>query len=388
MEPARPLILALALMVALASGCLDDAGGALDEADGPGPRETTASPDVDDPGSGTAAQHGEPTVEESSVETELGQDGRWHARKTVTISNDFGGASRADVGITFSAGDLRVAPDSNGGYQYVVVLDMAAGTEQEARDGLDEVVVDHEDRLDDGTLRLATEVTQPPVQQVVPGVNVGGLFTRQLRVDFDAHVAPGASYDMSLDTSSADIAVQDIGGSSLATDSSSGDVRLERIGTDAIGADTSSGDITIHDSVADVVGLDSSSGDIHFDGEAGSLVADASSGDIDVDAKVDRLNVDTSSGGVSLDVEPTRSGAYTIGTSSGDVDVTLATGSALGYDITASVSSGDIDIDVADTEVLVDEEDDKRVRTLGYTSRAVQTGFNIGTSSGDITIEG
>lgn len=377
------LALPLLLLVTAFAGCLtggDDA--TLDETSGP------TSADAVDPGAGTAADHGAPKREVSAVTTELGQDGRWHARKTVTLTNDFGGATDARVHIGFAAGELRVAPDSNGGYTYLIELDVAAASEAAAKEGLREVELKHADRLQGGTLALSTHVELPQADSPAPGVNLGGRLDRHLSVSFAAHLAPQAGYDMEADTASADIQVADLRGDRVDLSTASGDIRVSGTRTERVEAESASGDITLEDVTAEATTLSGASSDITASGAFGEVDVGTASGEIDVTGKVTAFEAGSASGDITARLTPTRSGAFDIASTSGSVALTLATGATYGYFVSAETVSGDIDVDLPDSERTRDDDDHVHVKTNGLDRREVRVEAEIVTTSGDITVQG
>lgn len=111
-------------------------------------------------GSGDGSAGGTPRAfsrTDSDVTVLPNLSGTFTATRTVTISNDDGGAAAAHVALTSDNAGLSVSA-SSGGYQIQVALTATAPTEQRARDELAAMTVSHRDALDPGTLFLDTDV--------------------------------------------------------------------------------------------------------------------------------------------------------------------------------------------------------------------------------------
>jgi DUF4097 and DUF4098 domain-containing protein YvlB len=136
------------------------------------------------------------------------------------------------------------------------------------------------------------------------------------------------------DTGSADLEARgEIG--SLAFRSGSGDVAFGRV----------TGDVTIKIASGDVKGArvdgaltaNTASGDIRVDVVGGDLVARSASGDVEVDVAGGSAHVSTASGDIG--VGGLSRGEATLGSVSGDIDVTVTRGTAVWLDL--SSVSGD-----------------------------------------------
>lgn len=405
----RYIVVGLLLLLAGIAGCLDDALEP-DTSDDGNTDSVPADGPPGEPASGSPAEHGDPDVQEGPVTVQepspTGQP-LWTASKTITIDNDFGGADRSDVGITFGPGDVHVTPSPDGDYHYTLTLIGRGGSEEEARSAVEDLEWGHDDALDGSTLVLDTWV-QGPSTNGYSCSGVGPLTSctgRSWSVDLVAQLPTPPAHDLDLDHGSADVTIDGLGGPALNVDVGSGDVALADLVFGAIDIDTGSGDITASetaastieahsgsgdhvwsDTVADTVGLYAGSGDLAVDGRVGSLSADTGSGDQTYTMRGTDVRATAGSGDIELDFTPTGSGSLGLETSSGAVDVDLVPGA---YDITADTGSGDIEIDVSGTQRVDDGDDESfaHYRTPGFTSASPATTIGIDTGSGDVTVQ-
>lgn len=384
----------LLLALAALSGCLSETVAGTDgETHDTGSDTVGFDADAGPEGqsaSGSQQAHGEPTIREGEVDS--GPDGGlWKASQTIRIDNDFGGADRSIVQIAQTVGDVVVRPSPDGDYHYVLELVGMGTTQQEAEASLDSIDWSHDDDLADGTLHLTTTVksdlqTSVSCSIVIMDIRIctGTGWTATLV----AELPPGPSHSLSIDTSSADIAVSGLGGSRLVMDSSSGDATVSDVRFGTVVRDASSGDTTVDGVQAARLVHDSSSGDLEvFGGTVDSVRTETSSGDVTMELRIRDLTHSSSSGDLVADLVPRADGGMQVSTSSGDVTIDLAPGAAHGYHIIADTSSGDIDVDVEDGDVESEDEDHMEVRTSGFNRRDIRTSLSIDTSSGDITVE-
>jgi hypothetical protein len=159
-------------------------------------------------------------------------------------------------------------------------------------------------------------------------------------------------------TSSGDATV--LGGvRELIVKTSSGDVRVKGGSLGALQADTSSGDVTLQ-SGSERTLVETSSGDVHLDRLGGDLSADTSSGD--VHAQWDRLPANQK---------------VRVHTSSGDVRLRVPGDITPNGEI--STTSGRIVSDFPGTN-------ERHEHQLTFASSGGGVGFDIHTSSGDVTV--
>jgi hypothetical protein len=341
---------------------------------------------------GQASAHGEPQRDDGTVETgmtpPLQLPGLFWARRTVTITNDFGGASLGTVFDGVDAGSITVGTAEGDGYSVEVVLQAQGMTEQDARDALDRMEVTHTDSLEPDGLHLSTVVKQKGPASPIPGpitFDLGNFGWAELHVTLPS--AP--AYDLSADASSGDVEVSDLRGPSVALTTSSGDVSAERVHVGTLSVETSSGEIALDTVQADDLEASASSGDVTGESlRLGKALVDTSSGEISLQGAVDTLEADASSGGITLDAYARHSGAYKLSSSSGDIDVTLLTGAGRAYHVRAEASSGEVTIDLPGAHAEGERDDKAEVVSEGFDAAAIQTVLDLETSSGDIAVSG
>jgi DUF4097 and DUF4098 domain-containing protein YvlB len=382
------LALAAAIVVAL-SGCTSTpepmAEPGLERLPG---AQFDSAPEQGQP-AGAPGVHGEPTRDDGAVETGMNPlqgPGAW-ARRTVTLTNGFDGASFASVFAGVPAGSIQVAPIQGDGYRIEVRLEARGFTEQQARDNLDRLVVEHTDTMDSEGLHVATVVRYTPDPALIPGLTISlGSFGR---ADVVVSLPAGPAYDLGADTSSGDIAVDGLRGPAFTMSASSGDIALSGLNAGALFAGTSSGGLMLHQVQARQAELATSSGDIDgHDLRIGTLRASASSGDIDLAGVFNTLEVETSSGAIRLEATPAASGAYRLSTSSGDLTAHLRESGARAYRVMAEASSGTVEVQLSGSQSQSDDGDRVQAQSAGYDRARIQTVVEATASSGDITILG
>ena len=321
------------LLISLLSGCV---------AEGPvEPIKAGSAPTGKD--AGTASGHGDVQRTEGDVTVTRETTSvpmQYTARKTVTLANDFGGASQAKVSLSTGAGGVAARAWPSGGYRTVVVLQVRAESESQARDELARMSVRHTDRLDGGTLTLDTAVLAP--NNPPSRVSYSGLVT--------ANLPPQPAYTLSLDTGSGGASTTGLGGPSVS-------------------ADTGSGGVSI-------------------DGAFGRMEADTGSGGVELIGTANSVLADTGSGGIRARLGATATGFWSFDAGSGDVDLTIRRDGGVECDVTADNGSGDIAVDLEDGQDVGDQDDDHRhVRSAGYEDGAVRVQVQIDTGSGDISVQ-
>lgn len=339
---------------------------------------------------GQASGHGEPQRDDGTVESGMSpplQVPTFWARRTVTITNDFGGASLGHAFFGADAGSIAVATEAGDAYTVEVSLEAQGLTEQDARDALDRIEVTHTDALQDDGLHLSTVVKQRDPASPIPFVSVGGGSFAWADVKVTLPAAP--AYELAADTSYGEVSVSDLRGPAVQLTTSSGGITAQRLNAGTLEIETSSGDIDLDTVQADDLNASASSGEVTGATlRLGKAVVDTSSGDIDLQGAIDTLEADASAGGITLDAYARHSGAYKLSTSSGDVDVTLLTGEGRAYHVTAEADSGQVTVDLPDSHADKERDDRADVTTDGFDDAAVQTVVDVETSSGDITVSG
>lgn len=324
---ARPAI--ALLLVALLSGCVAEDGTPIGDAPGDIPAgEAPAGTNA-----GSAASHGSPQRTESDV-TVTSNGGNHQARKTVTITNDFGGATAADVSLSTHVGGVSAADWGEGGYKVVATLSASGDTEQEARSRLAQMKVTHSESLSNGRLVLRTDIPSGP--------GGGGI---------SVHLPPEPSYRLTMGAGTGGLAVEGLGGS--------------------------------------VLTMDTGTGGIVAAGAFNTATLSADTGGIELEGTYNTLRVLTDVGGVSGTVTASASGTHTYDVGTGGIDVRLTGGADHGYDVEASVGTGSVDIDLDDgTDVGTQSRTHKHVRTAGYDAKAVRVKLTAEAGIGGIDITG
>jgi DUF4097 and DUF4098 domain-containing protein YvlB len=147
------------LALLLLAGCLqppvsvsvDDAGPS-DPSDGSPPAGANA---------GSPATHGTPQRTESPVTVER-EGNRYVARRNVTVTNDYGGATAASLTLHTRNGGVAVQPWDDGGYRLHARVEARADTEQAARETLAAIEVATVDDLGPVlTLRMEARFREP-----------------------------------------------------------------------------------------------------------------------------------------------------------------------------------------------------------------------------------
>lgn len=398
----RSSLLALILTAALLSGCLVEESGTdgtlSTDDDAQGPAQVTAAEQAEQPSSepAPAQPHGTPQRTDGAITT--GTDpqtypGAW-ARQSITITNDFGGATLGDLAASISAGSIVVRSADREGYLVEATLESRAGTEAEARAILERAHLEHTDVLDGSTLFLQDSVRVDPASAPAPApapILPPDLITVDagqtgVRVDLVITVPLAPAIDLDADASSGDVTVSDLHGPRLDVSTSSGSIGVLLARMADVDLSASSGDVTVEDLVADTFTASTSSGDVF--GKTlvlGDVVVSTSSGSATLQGTMDDIDADSSSGDLTFDATPANSGTYSFDASSGEVVLKVANAAA--YYVKAGTSSGDIFVDVPDAEVIEEDEDHVEVASPGYDDADLRTAIDTSTSSGDITVE-
>ena len=324
------------LLTALLSGCVAEADDGIGHADGSAPAGIPAGEPAEGDGAGTAATHGQADRTDSDV-TVTREGSQYVARKTVTLTNDFGGASHATMTLKTVNGGVEANAWDDGGYRTVARLSARATSEQEARDNLARLKVTHTDQLSNGRLTLSTVIAFPANVN-----NLGG--------SLESDVPREPSYILNLATTNGGIGVGGLGGSSVAADTTNGGIDLQS--------------------------------------SFNSVTLTTSNGGVVLDGTFNRGTVDTTNGGISGDIRSTASGSWDLETTNGGIDVDFdATGA--GYDAEGSCTNGGIDLSFPGAEAVgTQSRTEKLVRTGGFSSKAIQVTIDASTTNGDVELSG
>ncbi len=380
-------VLALAFLAIPLAGCLsdDDRGG---PASGP-PRAPVARP-----GSGSPESHGEPVVEEGPVDVQ--RDGQtWRARRTVTITNDFGGASRSSVSVSTPAGSLAIAPGAvdeapAGGYGIRVELQASGVTEDQARSAVEAMRVRHSDALDGGTLRLETVVDAGGVDPRDPARDP--LAARAIAVAGGGSVTyalpAGPVHDVEAETGAGSVSVANLDAGTLAISTGAGSVALTGVAGGRVAARTGGGSVDASGVDATDVVLESDGGSASVGGvRASSLRVAVGGGSVDVSGSFANVDASTDGGSVALAIAPFADGKVRAGSGGGSVSVTLDGGARHGYDVLAESGGGNVAVSIPDGEDVEPRKPARaHVRTRGFDARDVRTTVEASTDGGSVSV--
>lgn len=365
---ARSILLALLALAPLA-GCItvDDLPGRLadDERQLAGASTPPEMRDVASPGEDDAWM----TAEESVAEEEALAPGLppWYAATRVhTIEGDLA-LDALPVLLSTTAGDVTVSVGESGRWRLVATLEGRGLTAEDARRDRDRFSFSwaHEDAGEHFVQGVVAREDAP----TAAGPVTLGAFTLG-RATLALTVPPEVALALAIGTSSGDVSVEGVRGSSASLDTSSGDVTASGIAFHSIEIGASSGDVRVGDAT------------LRF------LTVGVSSGDVTLDvAGVEEASVDASSGDVEATLAPARDGSLVVGTSSGDVRVRVPEDATRGYDALATATSGEVSIALSDGRVTTNEDrDEASFVTDGFARRDVRSRIVLSATSGDVTL--
>ncbi|MEA3135862.1 MAG: hypothetical protein QOC71_143 [Thermoplasmata archaeon] len=385
-----PAMLLMALIAATLAGCASSSDTAALPTEQPSEGFQTdlfqGDPEAGVP-AGEPGSHGSPQRDDGAVETGMDLQqipGSW-ARRTITISNDFGGASLGTVFAGADAGSITVVPGEGDGYSIEATLEGRGLTEQEASDALDRVELTHDDVMEADGLHLTTVVREKPAQQMIPGVQIGT--GNWVEVTMTVTLPAGPAYDLTADASFGAIDVSGLRGPSFLLTVSSGSIMADELNAGLLSIETSSGDADLSTIQADVLEANLSSGTLTGEEmRVGKATIDVSSGSIELEGVFDTLEADAGSGTIDIEAHGLASGAYTLSASSGDITLKLLTGPEHAYHVTADAGSGTVEVDLEDADTLDEDEDHAEVVSNGFDAAAVKTVVEIETGSGSVDV--
>lgn len=402
----RSVALALLLAAALLSGCVveeDPNAQSTDPSSGDSgfanaQSEPTQEPVAPEPTEEqqeaetvAPAPHGTPQWTNSSITTGSNPQSvpSFWARQDVAVSNGFGDLAVGDLTAMVSAGGILLQVEDRADYLVQATLEVRAPSEEQARDTLERTRLDHQDSVQDGVLVLHdAPVTDPadglPPTPVPLPVILAGDVQLIVHMTITLPLPPAVSAD--LGASSGDLVVNALRGASLEAGTSSGDIVVQGVRVGAAELSASSGDIVAQDVEAERLAADTSSGDVNADAVVQEMSVSTSSGDAVLRGAIDSLDAESSSGTIDIKAEPRHSGKYTLGASSGSIQLRLPA-DGHGYHADATTSSGDIDIDIPDAKVDREDDDHAEATTPGFDDAKLATSIEATTSSGDIGIQ-
>ncbi len=320
-------VIALVTLTLLA-GCLSDDTATI-------PDSTEGSP-AEGPGAGSKSSHGSADTAETPV-TISRQGDQYIATKTVTYSNDFGGASSAKVSLETANGATSATAWEDGGYRVFVTMTGRGTTEQEARDRVALLRPSHTDGMTPSGLELKTKVAFPVASSGL-AASIAGSYPEEPAYQVDVKSSNGAA-------------------------------RIESLRGPTCSAKTSNGLISI---VA----------------TCETMQADTSNGLISIRGKFRSITAYTTNGMIDADVESLGTGKFAFTTSNGAVEVKLDGPASVGYDVTGEVNVGRVSLDIPDSEAVGSQSaGNKHVRTIGFAQKAVQVTVTAETSTGSVEVD-
>ncbi|HJQ93203.1 MAG TPA: hypothetical protein VJ874_02835 [Candidatus Thermoplasmatota archaeon] len=329
-------LLACLVLASLASGCISDTTSSV-----------TGMPDAADPPQGSRAgsptAHGAPDRDEGSVDASP-EGGQFVARRTVTIANDFGGASRSDLVLKSFNGGIALEPSTDGGYRLVAELYGRGTTQDEARQALDLLTLTNTDDLRQGTLALS----------FVLASGTPGAFP--LPIGLPNGVSNGATFHLAVPAEPSH---------QIEVASSNGGIATERLHGSRLSADSSNGGISV-------------------DGAFAALALQTSNAGLSIDGTFHDVVGRTSNGGISADLRPTRSGSVDLSTSNAGIHVDVPRDESA-FDITAATSNAEVRFDLEGRES--EGDDHGTFRSGDWSSAGVKVTMELGTSNASIAVE-
>lgn len=339
-------LLALGAATLAACGGVGNVGGVFA---GQVPGECEQLKDLAGPGAGTATAHGTPQRSDGAV-TIGTQGGMVTASRLVTVVNDFGGASAAQIDLGTPNGGVIACPRSGGGYGLKLMLQSRAPTEADARRGLDSITVNHTDTLAGTTLRLGTTVQ---FNSLASG-GVGGVGATpdpgniQRSASMVGGLPPSASY-------------------ALTATGANGDARASGLSGSSAKLSTTNGSATL-DTRWDTASLSTTNGIASVSGDYATL------------------DVTTTNGLAEGSLATVRNLTATFTSSNGSVDVGLNRSEA-GVDLKGSTTNGRVRIDAPNTVAVGTQSDTSaRRQSSDYASRAVKVQVEGRTSNGNVDL--
>lgn len=332
----RLAVAALLISSLLVSGCIGDGTdvslGGIPEGKAPTGEDA-----------GSPSDHGAPQRAETPVTVDR-SDGKWIARQTVTLSNDFGGASSAEVKLSADAGGVAARGWSSGGYKTVVALQVRADSEQDARTWLDRITVTHTDRLSGGRLALVTDVDLPDGAKP-DGLSMSGAIV--------ANLPSQPSYTLELDTAAG-------GATSTALNGPSIDV-------------------------------DVAAGGASVDGAFGRMDVAAAAGGIELVGTANQVSARASAGGIVGHLRAGASGTWTFDVAAGGLDVDIERGAGDAFDVQASVTTGGVSVSLSDGETVSQSSGyvggSRHVRSRGFDDAAIRVSIDASVTAGGLSIQ-
>lgn len=146
-------------------------------------------------------------------------------------------------------------------------------------------------------------------------------------------------------------------------------------------------ELKLPSSIPLVLTASTSNGDIVVQGfRADQQVLSTSNGDITVNGDFQTAVLSTSNGNVHATLTPVASGAITISTSNGNIDLAVPEDGQRGYDIDASTSNGKVNVSMRDGTTTGERATHKHFTSTDFAGRAIQVQGTLSTSNGDVDL--
>ena len=333
----------LALSATLLGAC---AGGG--DGDGRGLSCASAAPPAGG-GVGSATAHGTPIRDDGTVVVIPDAQG-FRASRVVTLTNDFGGATQADVEFSTQNGGVVSCASGQGGYGIRVSLEARAPTEQQAREALGSMEVVHEDVLAASLLRLSTRVEfhEATIGQNLP-VNIGSDSSIQRAASILAGMPGSPSYVLGQSSTNGPVEASGFSGTSGSLDSTNGSMTL--------------------DGRWDQASLDTTNGPVYVAGDFASVSGSSTNGP------------------VYAQLATRRSTDASFSATNSSIEVVLGVSGAPGFDLNADTTNGRASIRVAGAEPVGNQEPNSaHHQTPDYATRAVQVQVSADATNGSVSI--
>lgn len=150
---------------------------------------------------------------------------------------------------------------------------------------------------------------------------------------------------------------------------------------------TTNGAIKTNDLSGDVLTLTSTNGDIVFEGvEATTIHASTTNGGIEGAVQATDMTADSTNGRIDLSLPSTRSGSYDLGTTNGDIEVTVVPSDDVGFDLDLRTSNGSLTSNLGGLTYETNTSKRKVAHTEGFDARSVKIETSASTTNGDVRV--
>ncbi len=234
-------------------------------------------------------------------------------------------------------GQISVSTWDRDEYRIDMTVRAKGGTDAEAEENLDRLVVDFTDTVSQGRQNLVLGFTPPQ--------NLWNNYA----VSLDISLPADAEIDLDLLTSNGEITLADIEGGTIVVESSNGALTFDEVHAESVTGRTSNGRIQ------------------------GKLEAET-------------VTLATSNGAIDLTLPCTITSEYILDTSNGGIDLSVSRASTVGYDLDLDTSLGSIDINLPSLSYTRNDRTRKIAKTTGFSEKTVQVTIQAETSIGSIDV--